>query len=140
MKKVLFIGENGSGKEKLIQILSDAPVRLKKMMAVEYYGNFINTPSEFLEKKWCLNSLITASFDAEIILMVISAEQRSCLLPPLFAPLFNKKTIGVITYTEKNEQHFERAKRFLENAGVKNFQLINLETHDELEELKSELK
>ncbi len=143
MKKILFIGENGSGKEALIQSLSTEPLALKKTMSVEFYGNFINVPNEFLENKCFFNSLITASFDAEIIIITLSAKQKSTLLPPLFAPLFNKKVLGIITYTEfSNEitdEHFIRAKKFLQNAGVKDIFLMNLENNEGLEEIKSEI-
>ncbi len=141
MKKTLFLGENGAGKEELIQILSDKELKLKKTMAVEFYGDFINIPNEFLEKnRWFMNSIITASFDAEIIIVVISALQRSTLLPPLLAPLFNKKVLGVITYKEYNETHFVRARKFLENAGIKDSCIINLVTKEGAEEIKKILE
>ncbi len=139
MKKILFIGENGSKKEELIQLLSQKPVRIKKNMAVEFYDNLINTPNEFLENKCFIKSLITASFDAEIILFVIFAKQKNTLLPPLFAPLFNKKVLGIITYIEENQDDFIRVTKFLNNSGIKNIYKIQLDTKEGLEELKKDV-
>ena len=71
MKKVMLIGEWRSGKSALIRALSEPGYMPRKVLALDFYRNFVNTPSEFLENRryqyhnlnriyhhyWCLDSL-----------------------------------------------------------------------------------
>lgn len=139
MKKTMLIGENGSGKEALISLLLDKPIEIRRTMAVEYYDFLINTPSEFLENKSFFRSLITASVDCEILLMVISDQHRTSLFPPKFAPLFNKTVIGIITQSDECNGNSERAELFLHNTGVIDILRVNIKTGKGIEILKERL-
>ena len=47
MKKVMLIGEWGSGKSTLIRALFDPGYVPRKVLALDFHRNFVNTPSEF---------------------------------------------------------------------------------------------
>lgn len=141
MKKILIIGEHASCKEKLIQLLLKKDIPIRKAMAMNYYDFLVDAPSEFLENKNFFNALITASFSCECILMVININQKSSLIPPNFAPLFQKKVLGIVTYNtvEINENIKKRAERFLKHAGIEQICFINIQTCDGLEALEKSL-
>ena len=139
MKKTMLIGEHGSGKNDLLSLLLDKTIPIHRAMGIEYYGAFINTPSEFLENRSLLRSLITTAADCEIMLMVINDQHKTSLFPPKFASLFNKTVLGVITQRDELQGNSERAKLFLHNAGITDILTVNIKTGQGLATLKKQL-
>lgn len=132
----MLIGESFSGKSSLISALSPNPYSSKRVMAVERHGQFINTPSEFLENRRFYHALITSAVDCEILAFVQDARRNSSLFPPLFAQTFNRRTIGIITNIDCPGAHIDRAHRFLANAGVQEIFATGVETQVGLEPLR----
>ena len=119
MKKVMLIGEWGSGKSTLIRALFDPGYVPRKVLALDFHRNFVNTPSEFLENRRFYPALITASADCDILAFVQDATRSTCQMPPAFAAMFNRRVIGVITKTDAPTANQLRARQFLLNTGVK---------------------
>lgn len=128
MKKMMFIGESLVGKRSLIRELSGEEYSSHRAMAVEYCGQFINTPGEFLENRRFYHALITSSADCDILALVQDATRKSSLFPPLFASMFNREVIGIVSKLDASEANTERAQLFLQNAGVKNIVLTSSKT------------
>lgn len=139
MKKVMFIGESHSGKSSLIQYLSGKTVTSHRPMAVEYFGQFVNTPGEFLENPWFYSALITTSAECDILAMVQDATRRVCLFPPQFGSMFNRDVVGIITNTAAEEANVERAQRFLQFAGIANSFCVDMHSGAGLAELREVL-
>ena len=97
MRRIMLIGEWKSGKSSLIRALSGADYTPRKVLAVDFFGRFVNTPSEFLENRRFYPALITAAADCDLLVFVQDAVRRSCQIPPAFASMFNRRVIGVIT-------------------------------------------
>lgn len=135
MKKMMLVGETFSGKSSLIKALSDQEYQPKRAMAVEYCGQFINTPGEFLENRRFYHALITTSADCDILALVQDATRRSSLFPPLFGSMFNRQVIGIISKSDSADANLQRAQLFLENAGVKDIIVTSSMTGDGLETL-----
>ncbi|WP_432738133.1 EutP/PduV family microcompartment system protein [Maridesulfovibrio sp. FT414] len=119
MKKMMFVGETRSGKSSLIKALSFGDYVPRRAMAVEYCGQFINTPGEFLENSRFYHALITSSADCHVLVMVQDATRRSSLFPPLFACMFNRKVVGVVSKSDAAGADCDLAARFLHSAGAK---------------------
>lgn len=139
MKKVMLIGETRAGKSSLIRALSGIDFRSHRAMAVEYVSDFINTPGEFLENSWFYHALITSSADCDIVLMVQDATRNTSLFPPLFAPIFNRPVIGVISKMDLPNAIPERAERFLRNAGARTIVPLSVEDETSLDALRGML-
>lgn len=137
MKRVMLIGECGSGKSSLIRALSDEAYKSRRAMAVEYHGRFINTPGEFLENRRFYTALITASADCDIVLMLHDAPRSTSLFPPSSASVFNRRVIGVVSRIDADGADAARAERLLLNAGAKEIFHTSVVTGAGLEELRA---
>lgn len=140
MKKMMFIGETLAGKSSLIRQLSGKEYTSRRAMAVEYCGQYINTPGEFIENRRFYHALITSSADCDIIAFVHDASRKSSLLPPLFASMFNRKVIGIVSKIDHPEANSKRAQLFLHNAGVKEIYPISSITGEGLDSLREMLQ
>lgn len=120
-KKVMLIGSSGSGKTTLIQRLQNMPLQYDKTQVAEYIGNYIDTPGEYMQYRWFLNSLTILSHDAEIVAFVQDAGDENCWLSAGIASIFSKPVIGIITKSDSATADIVRAKRYLEHAGVRRF-------------------
>ena len=128
MPRIMLIGEWRSGKSTLIRTLSRSDYRPRKVFAVEHHGDFVNTPSEFLENRRWYPALITASAHCDTLIFVQDATRTTCQIAPALAAMFNRKVIGVITKTDLPEANVSRAERFLRNAGVREIFPVSLAT------------
>ena len=137
MRRIMLIGEWKSGKSSLIRALSRADYMPRKVLAVDFFGRFINTPSEFLENRRFYPALITAAADCDLLVFVQDAIRRSCQIPPAFASMFNRRVIGVITKTDLPDADVRRARRFLENAGVRDIFCVSVTEGSGMDELRA---
>jgi ethanolamine utilization protein EutP len=118
MKKMMLVGETGSGKTSLIRALCGQAFTVRKTQAVEYRGQLVDTPGEYLENRRFYTALVTCSCDCGVIGLVQDVTRPSSIFPPLFARLFNKQTIGIITKVDLEGHGCARAERFLTHAGA----------------------
>lgn len=139
MLKTMLIGEWRSGKSLLIRVLSGAEYAPRKVLAVDFFRNFVNTPSEFLENRRFYPALITASADCDVLVFVQDATRTFCQIPPGFASMFNRRVVGVITKIDLPEADLERARRFLKNAGVKDIFCVSVTQGTGMEALRAAL-
>lgn len=136
----MFIGETFAGKSSIIGALSDDNYTPRRIMAVDYHGQFINTPGEFLENRRFYNALITSSADCTILAFVQDATRSSSVFPPLFASLFNRRVIGIISKIDATGINIDRAERFLHNSGIKEIVCTSCKTGEGLDLLRQMLK
>ena len=85
MPRIMLIGEWRSGKSTLIRTLSRSDYRPRKVFAVDHHGDFVNTPSEFLENRRWYPALITASAHCDILIFVQDATRTTCQIAPSLA-------------------------------------------------------
>jgi ethanolamine utilization protein EutP len=107
---------------------------------MEYLGDFINTPGEFLENRRFYRAVITAAADCEALLLLQNCTRSTSLFPPQFAAMFNRQVIGVITGTDLPSSRPERAERFLRNAGARRILAVSAASGEGIAELKALLR
>lgn len=139
MKKTMLIGEWRCGKSTLIRALSDPGYAPRKVLALDFYRNFVNTPSEFLENRRFYPALITASADCDILVFVQDAARSTCQMPPAFAAMFNRRVLGVISKIDAPDANLERARKFLLNTGVREILSVSAKQGTGLDELRAAL-
>lgn len=125
--KIMLIGERHSGKSTLVRILTGLDDYVpRKVFALEYVRNIVDTPSEYLENRRFYRSLITTSGMCDILLFVQDATRPSCQMAPGFAAMFNRRIVGLITKCDLPGANVSLARRFLTNAGVRDILEVNL--------------
>ncbi len=139
MRKIMLIGEWHSGKSSLIRVLSGKDYRSRKVFALDFFEEFVNTPSEFLENRRFYPSLITAAADCGTLLFLQAADRKSSQFPPLFASMFNRCVAGVVTRIDCPCADAGLARRFLENAGVKRIFEVSIVSGSGMDALKHAL-
>lgn len=145
MKKIIFVGETGSGKTTLSQWLQQKERVYHKTQQVYYFDDSIDTPGEFMENRFYYNALVSASVDAQIVAFVQNIQGTQNYFPPFFSARFTKPTIGIITKIDliKDDQALVIARKRLELAGAKKIfevSLISGEGMDELEKFLFDYK
>ncbi|MBU5359692.1 EutP/PduV family microcompartment system protein [Enterococcus raffinosus] len=121
MKRVILIGETGSGKTTLMQLLNEWEIKYHKTQQVYFTDNVIDTPGEFMENRFYYNALVSSAVGADCVALVQSITNRQNYFPPCFSSRFTKPMIGIITKTDLNhgQADLDLAEKRLRLAGAK---------------------
>ena len=114
----MLMGERGVGRRTIARLLGCTVPDLRRTMAVEYAGEFVFPPPEFLENRRFYCALITLATECAAILFVQDATRPTSAFPPGFARIFNRTVVGVMTKTDMETANIARAQRFLLSAGT----------------------
>lgn len=140
MKKVMLIGRTGSGKTSLTQRINNERYVYNKTQALDFSGDIIDTPGEYIENKRYYTALIITSCEAEVIAFVQDATEDQTWFPPAFAGTFEKEVIGIITKVDRDDKDIQRSTKFLQEAGAEKIFEISSETEYGIEDLVKYLK
>ncbi|GAB6106665.1 EutP/PduV family microcompartment system protein [Fusibacter bizertensis] len=139
MGKVIFVGKTGVGKTTLIQNLRNETIIYKKTQAAEFYGQYIDTPGEYIENPRFYSALITLSFDADVVALVQDVTSEECYFPPGFGDMFNVKVIGIMTKVDQKMHRFEKTEQYLIEAGAESVYGVSACTNEGMDDLIAEL-
>ena len=120
MKKIILIGNVGSGKTTLCQAIMGEKLEYKKTQAVEIIGDtMLDTPGEYLERAQMRGALMITSADADVIGLVQAATEIRYMFPPCYAGAFAKEVIGIVTKSDDaDEKQIDTAVGRLKIAGA----------------------
>ncbi len=120
MKDTVLIGMSESGKTTLIQALMGQALRYNKTQVVTRHLQFIDTPGEYIERRYLYHALITTAADAEVVGLVQDVGRDTSWIPPAFSATFAKPVFGVVTKTDlaRDRSDIEQARRVLANSGA----------------------
>lgn len=144
MKKVMMIGKIGCGKTTLSQRLLGETVRYKKTQAVEVVGSdILDTPGEYLEQKQFYSALIVTATEADIIFLLLAANEEQAVFSPRMNSMFGgKPVIGVITKRDLADDPEQLATdhEILELAGAREIVEIGFGDEAGIDRLKEILE
>lgn len=135
MKKLILIGKSGSGKTTLTQRLKNLPQSYHKTQYIDYHDYIIDTPGEYSENASLALALALYSYEADVVGLVISADEWFSLFPPNITCLVNRDVVGIITKTDKTEANPNRVKGWLEESGCKKIFEISSKTGEGIDDL-----
>lgn len=142
MKRIILIGETGSGKTTLSQLLNNQEIKYYKTQQVHFSKIVIDTPGEFMENRFYYNALVTSSVEADYIALVQSIKSRQSFFPPSFASRFTKPVIGIITKLDlqESEKELDETIKWLKLAGAQEVFPLSTFGNQGIEDLKYFLK
>ena len=135
MKRLILIGKSGSGKTTLTRRLKNLPEEYHKTQYIDYGDFIIDTPGEYSENASLASALALYSYEADVVGLVISADEWFSLFPPNITCLVNRDVVGIITKTDKTEANTNRVKGWLKESGCKKIFEISSKTGDGIDEL-----
>ncbi len=135
--KIMLIGASAAGKTTLIQRLQKEEIKYDKTQAVEYVGNFIDTPGEYMQQRGFWGSLTTTSHDADVIGLVQDSASDDCWFSPGTATKFAKPVLGIVTKIDLDESKIRQARGYLELAGCRDIYEISSYTGEGIDQLSA---
>ena len=138
MKRLLLIGRSGCGKTTLTQALNGEKTHYKKTQGVVFNDFVIDSPGEYAENHDLGCALALYSYEADVVALLIAADDDYSLFPPCITCLVNREVIGVVTKIDKKDP--KRAERWLRLSGCKDVFFVNSVTGEGVEGLISHLK
>lgn len=137
--KIMLIGPSAAGKTTLIQRLIDREIKYDKTQTVEYVGDFIDTPGEYMQQRGYWGSLTITSHDADIIGLVQDSTSEDCWFSGGLTSKFEKPVIGILTKIDKEDSNQRQGRSYLELAGCTAIFPVSSVTGEGVDELSSSL-
>jgi len=133
MKKLILMGKSGAGKTTLTQALRGENVTYKKTQYINYGDFLIDTPGEYAENRHLGAALALYAYEADVVGLLISADDQFSLFPPNITCLVNREVIGIVT--KKYKGNPDRAERWLRLSGCKTVFRVDSVTGDGVDDI-----
>ena len=140
MKKLMLFGRVAAGKTTLTQALRGEEIKYFKTQYVNYLDTVIDTPGEYTERRETSGALALYAYEADVVGLVLSANEPYSIFPPCLTSMVNRETIGIITGIDKKDANVERVERWLRIAGCKKIFPVCSLTGEGIAELVAFLK
>ena len=122
MRKIMLVGRSGAGKTTLTQALKGERLVYRKTQYVDFTGALIDTPGEYIQTKQLGNALALYAYEADVVGLLLAADEPYSLYPPCITCMVNREVIGIVTKVDAPNGQPQRAAEWLKLAGCgKNF-------------------
>lgn len=126
LRKLLLIGRSGAGKTSLTQALRGEKIHYQKTQGMVFDDFLIDSPGEYAENHDLGAALALYSYEADVVALLIAANDDYSLFPPCITCLVNREVIGVVTKIDKADP--KRAEQWLRLSGCKKVFFVNSHT------------
>ena len=136
-KRIILIGRSAAGKTTLCQRINHEDLAYHKTQTVQVINQtMIDTPGEYLERRYFRGALMVTATDADVVLLVQDATEEGTMFPPAYNTQFAKPTLGVVTKSDiAAPEQVEHAKRYLRMAGAEKLFVTSSVSGEGVEEL-----
>ncbi len=117
MKKLILMGRVAAGKTTLTQALRGEQIHYCKTQYISYTDTIIDTPGEYTEVARLGAALALYAYEADIVGLVIGADEPFCVFPPNCTCMVNREVIGIIAGIDRPRANIEQATRWLTLCG-----------------------
>ena len=135
MRKLILIGRVAAGKTTLRQALMGEKPHYYKTQYVNYLDTVIDTPGEYTELRQTSGALALYSYEADVVGLVLSANEPYSIFSPCITSLVNREVIGIISGIDKPDANVERVERWLRLAGCKRIFPVSAMTGEGLDKI-----
>lgn len=133
MKRLILMGRVAAGKTTLTQALKGEQIHYCKTQYISYTDTIIDTPGEYTEVHRLGAALALYAYEADIVGLVISADEPFCVFPPNCTCLVNREVVGIISGIDKPEANIPQAERWLRNCGCEKLFYVSSYTGEGLD-------
>ena len=123
LKRLLLIGRSGCGKTTLTQALRGEKIHYQKTQGMVLNDFLIDSPGEYAENHDLGCALALYSYEADVVALLIAADDDYSLFPPCITCLVTREVIGIVTKIDKADP--KRAERWLRISGCKKVFFVN---------------
>ena len=118
--KIMFVGRSRAGKTTLCQYLNNMDIEYHKTQTVQVFNNnMIDTPGEYLERRYFRAPLVVTANDADVLIFTQPANEKITFFSPGYNSNFPKPCIGVVTKADlADEKQLDHAVQYLKMAGA----------------------
>lgn len=136
MKKLILIGRVAAGKTTLTQALRGEELHYFKTQYIQYGEAIIDTPGEYTELRQLSGALALYAYEADIVGLVISADDPYSIFSPNITCLVNnREVVGIITGIDKPRARPDRAEQWLRISGCKKVFRVSSYTGEGVKEI-----
>lgn len=138
MKKLILIGRSGVGKTTLTQALKGEKTQYQKTQYIDYGDFLIDTPGEYAENHDLGAALCLYAYEADVVALLIAANEQYSLFPPNITCMVNREVIGIVTKIDKADP--TRAESWLRLSGCKTVYHVDSKTGIGINQVLEHLK
>ena len=135
MKKLILIGRVAAGKTTLSQALMGKDITYYKTQYVHYMDTIIDTPGEYTELRQTSGALALYAYEADIVGLVLSANEPYSIFSPNITCLVNREVVGIVTGIDKPDANPELVESWLRLAGCKKVFHVSSYTGEGIEDI-----
>ncbi|MDO5424547.1 MAG: EutP/PduV family microcompartment system protein [Eubacteriales bacterium] len=117
MKKIILMGRSECGKTTLRQALKGEHIHYHKTQYVNHFDVVIDTPGEYAETAHLGRALALYSYEADVVGLLINAEEPYSLFPPNIVSQSTRPVIGIVTQIDSPYGDPDQAERWLRLSG-----------------------
>ena len=136
----MLFGRVAAGKTTLTQALRGEEIKYYKTQYVNYLDTVIDTPGEYTERRETSGALALYAYEADIVGLVLSANEPYSIFSPCLTSMVNREAIGIITGIDKPDANVERVRNWLKLAGCKKVFPVSSITGEGIKELAAFLQ
>ena len=140
MKKLILMGRVAAGKTTLLQALSGEDISYYKTQSIHYLDYIIDTPGEYTERRETGGALALYAYEADVVGLVISANEPYSIYSPCITSMVNRDVIGIITGVDKPDANPDQVENWLRLAGCSHVFRVSSYTGEGIEKLLDYLK
>ena len=140
MKKLFLMGRSEAGKTSLVQALKGEKLHYTKTQYTNTSERVIDSPGEYSETKSFAHALACFSFEADVIGILMAADEPYSLFCPACQSFVNRPLIGIITKIHSPYANLPMVRGWLEMTGCERIFEVDNVTLEGLDELKAYLE
>lgn len=133
MKRIVLMGRSESGKTTLTQALKKEKIEYKKTQYVKFTDVVIDTPGEYAQNKSLGYALALYSYEADVVGLILAANEPYSLYPPNITCMANREVIGIVTKIHSRNASPKRAEAWLRLSGCKKVFFVDSTTGEGIE-------
>lgn len=140
MKKLFLMGRSEAGKTSLTQVLNGEELHYHKTQYTNTGEDVIDSPGEYSETKRCGLALACFSFEADVLALLMAADEPFGVFEPNCQCFTNRPLIGIITKIDSPNANVPMVRNWMVNSGCERIFEVNNVTREGVDELMEYLK